>query len=49
MFSNVEGSLEGEMYNGSIVLEIEEFDWDIDFKMNNGKIKIKMEKELSNV
>lgn len=47
--SNVEGSLEGETHNGSIALETEELDRDIDFKTHNGKVEITTEKEPSNV
>lgn len=47
--SNVEGSLKGETHNGSIALETEELDRDIDFKTHNGKVKITTKKEPSNV
>lgn len=47
--SNVEGSLEGETHNGSIALETEELDRDIDFKTHNGKITITTEKQPSDV
>jgi DUF4097 and DUF4098 domain-containing protein YvlB len=45
----VQGSLKGETHNGSIALETKELDRDIDFKTNNGKIKITTKKEPSNV
>ncbi len=45
----MEAHLEGETHNGSITLETEELDRDIDFKTHNGKIKITTEKEPSDV
>jgi DUF4097 and DUF4098 domain-containing protein YvlB len=49
IFSDVEGRLKGETHNGSITLETEELDRDIDFKTHNGKIQIKTKKEPINV